>query len=70
MKFNEIHPKGSEDLERTQNSKIFVIQHLLNLGERFGTSEMHLGTPVAWAAVRSGAVVLLFLSFCLMVLPL
>ena len=41
VKFNEIHPKGSEDLERTQNSKIFVIQHLLNLGERFGTSGMH-----------------------------
>ena len=25
--------------------------------------------PVAWVAVRSGAVVLLFLSFCLLLLP-
>ena len=69
-KFNEIHPKGSEDMERTQNSKIFVIQQLRNLGRRFGTSGMHLGPPKAWAAVRSGAVVLLFLSFCLLLLPL
>ena len=28
------------------------------------------GPPVAWAAVHSGAVVLLLLTFCLLLLPL
>ena len=36
----------------------------------FGTSKMHLSPPVAWAAVRSKAVVLLLLTFCLSLLPL
>ena len=31
---------------------------------------MHLDPPVAWAAVRSKAVVLLLLTFCLLLLPL
>ena len=31
---------------------------------------MHLSPPVAWATVRSGAVVLLLLTFCLLLLPL
>ena len=31
---------------------------------------MHLSPPVAWAAVRSKAVVLLLLTFCLLLLPL
>ena len=31
---------------------------------------MHLSSPVAWAAVRSKAVVLLLLTFCLLLLPL
>ena len=31
---------------------------------------MHLSPPVAWAAVRSKAVALLLLSFCLLLLPL
>ena len=31
---------------------------------------MHLSPPVAWAAVRSNAVVLLLLTFCLLLLPL
>ena len=39
------------------------------VGRRFGTSKMHLSPPVAWAAVRSKAVVLL-LTFCLLLLPL
>ena len=43
VKLNEIHPNGSEDMERTQNLKVFVIQQLRNLGLRFGTSWMHLG---------------------------
>ena len=30
---------------------------------------MHLRPPVGWAAVRSGAVVLLLLTFCLLLLP-
>ena len=34
----------------------------LNLGRRFGTSKMHLSPPVAKAAVRSKAVVLLLLT--------
>ena len=41
-----------------------------NLGRRFGTSNMHLSPPVAKAAVRSKAVVLLLLTFCLLLLPL
>ena len=41
-----------------------------NLGRRFGASKMHLSPPVAWAAVRSKAVVLLLLTFCLLLLPL
>ena len=40
------------------------------MGRGFGTSKVHLGPPVAWAAVRSGAVVLLLLTFCLLLLPL
>ena len=31
---------------------------------------MHLSPPVAWAAVRSKAVVLLLLTFCLLLLSL
>ena len=42
----------------------------LHLGRRFGTSKMHLSPPVAYAAVRSKAVVLLLLTFCLLLLPL
>ena len=41
-----------------------------NLGRRFGTSKMHLSLPVAWAAVRSKAMVLLLLTFSLLLLPL
>ena len=47
-----------------------VLQQRQNLGRRFGTSKMHLSPPVAWAAVRSKAVVLLLLTFCLLLLPL
>ena len=36
----------------------------------FGASGMHLSPLVAWAAVRSEAVVLLLLTFCLLLLPL
>ena len=42
----------------------------MNIGRRFGTSEMHLSPPVAQSAVRSKAVVLLLLTFCLLLLPL
>ena len=38
--------------------------------KEFGTSKMHLSPPVAKAAVRSKAVVLLLLTFCLLLLPL
>ena len=48
----------------------FVLQQQQNLGRRFGTSKMHLSPPVASAAVRSKAVVLLLLTFCLLLLPL
>ena len=47
-----------------------VLQQQQNLGRRFGTSKMHLGPPVAWAAVRSRAVVLLLLTYCWLLLPL
>ena len=40
-----------------------VLQQQQNLGRRFGTSKMQ-------AAVRSKAVVLLLLTFCLLLLPL
>ena len=48
----------------------FVLQQQRGLGRRFGAGGVHLGPPVAWAAVRSGAVVLLLLTFCLLLLPL
>ena len=40
----------------------FVLQQQQNLGQRFGTSKMHLSFLVAYAAVRSKAVVLLLLT--------
>ena len=39
-------------------------------GLSVGTNKMHLSPPVAWAAVRSKAVVLLLLTFCILLLPL
>ena len=47
-----------------------VLQQQQNLGRRFGTSKMHLSPRVAKAAVRSKAVVLVLLTFCLLLLPL
>ena len=47
-----------------------VLQKQQNLGRRFGTSKMHLSPPMAQAAVRSKAIVLLLLTFCLLLLPL
>ena len=49
---------------------ICVLQQQQNLGRRFGTGKMHLSPQVAWAAVRSKAVVLLLLIRCLLLLPL
>ena len=48
----------------------FVLQQQQNLGQRFGTSNMHLSSPVSKAAVRSKAVVLLLLTCCILLLPL
>ena len=45
---------------------ISLFQQQQNLGRRFGTSKMHLSPLVAKAAVRSKAVVLLLLTFCLL----
>ena len=42
----------------------------LSFKQRFGTSKMHLSPPVALAALRSKAVVLLLLTFCLLLFPL
>ena len=56
------------DLGRKANKQTNKQQQ--NLGRRFGTSKMHLSPPVAYAAVRSKAVVLLLLTFCLLLLPL
>ena len=36
-----------------------MLQHRQNLGQRFGTSKMHVRPPVALATVRSKAVVLI-----------
>ena len=49
----------------------FLLQQQQNLGRRFGTSKMHWSLPVARAAVRSKAAVLLLLIRCLLlyVLP-
>ena len=47
-----------------------VLQQRRSLGRRFGAGGVRLGPQVAWAAVRSGAVVLLLLAFCLLLLPL
>ena len=50
--------------------QFWLLQQQQNLGRRFGTSKMHLSPPLAWAAVRSKAVVLLLLTFCLLLLPM
>ena len=47
-----------------------VLQQQLSLGRAFGAGGVHLGPLVTWAAVRSKAVVLLLLTFCLLLLPL
>ena len=47
-----------------------VLQQQQNLGQKFGDIKMHLSPPVAWAAVRSQAVVLLLLTCCILLLPL
>ena len=39
-------------------------------GRRFGASGVHLGLPVAWAVVPSGAQVLLLLTFLFIVTPI
>ena len=43
---------------------IFVFQQQQNPGRRFGAKRMHLSLPVACAALRSKAVVLLLLVRC------
>ena len=48
----------------------FVLQQQQNLGQRFGTSKMHLNPSVVWASVLSKAVVPLLLTCCLLLLPL
>ena len=44
--------------------KFFVLKQQQNLGQRFGTSKMHLTPLVALAAVSSKAVALLLLFHC------
>ena len=60
---------SSVGLDKTVAACIFL-QQQQNLGRRFGASKMHLSPPVAWAAVRSKAVILLLLTLCLLLLPL
>ena len=60
-----LEPDG---LVKLSSSRLY--RRLQNLGRRFGTSKMHLSPPMAYAAVRSKAVVLLLLTFCLLLLPL
>ena len=68
--------RGRTEIHRNQgvverfNRTFLVLQQQQNLGRRLGTSKMHLSLPVAWAAVRSKAVVLLLLTLCLLLLPL
>ena len=47
-----------------------MLQQQQNLGQRFGSSKMHLSPPVALAAVRSKVVVLLLMILCWLLLPL
>ena len=49
---------------------IFLLQQQQNLGRRFGTSKMHLSPKVAFADVRSKAVVLFLLIRGWLLLPL
>ena len=49
---------------------VFCTSAAAESGARVGAGGVHLGPPVAWAAVRSRAVVLLLLTFCLLLLPL
>ena len=66
-----LHDDTLHQLEGLHASWTFpVLQQQQNLGQRFGTSKMHLSPPVALAAVRSKVVVLLLLTFCLLSLPL
>ena len=66
-----LHDGTLHKLDGFHVSWIFlVLQQQQNLGQRFGTSKMHLSPPVTWAAVPSKAVVLLLLTFCLLLLPL
>ena len=64
----------SEVLEKLKNK--FEINHRNEISffkfccYCFGTSKMHLSPPLALAAVRSKAVVLLLWTFCLLLLPL
>ena len=55
------HVQSKQLQRRYASLTFFVLQQQQNLGQRFGTSEMHLSTQVALAAVRSKAVVLLLL---------
>ena len=64
---SQIHPT----LPYPINTELWnLLQQQQNLGRRFGTSKMHLSPPVAKAAVRSKAVVLLLLTFCLLLLQM
>ena len=47
-----------------------MLQQKLNLGQRFGISKMNFSPEVAYAAVRSKAVVLLLMICCLLILSL
>ena len=47
-----------------------VLQRQQGLWRGSGAGGVNFGPPVAWAAVCSGALVLLLLTFCLLLLPL
>ena len=63
-----IHCISEEASMRAEHILYFQQQH--TLGRIFGTIKMLLSPSVAWAAVRSKAVVLSLLIFCLLLLPL
>ena len=60
---SQLAPKQRLDGILHASLTFLVLHQQQNLGRRFGISKMHLSTPVAYADVRSKAVVLL-LNFC------
>ena len=74
MDSTEIERTYSENSQLVMNPPyeliIFVLQQQQNQWQRFGTSKMHLSSPVALTVVLSKTVVLLLMIRCRLLLPL